>query len=326
MDSVNSSGRYVLVAGINELQNEFNMELSARKLDKERDGTREIREFMFEFFETESFKKIYFQIAKNIADALNLDLSSIALQMLPTARVFRPGKIGTSFHCDYWYGHGAKSHTVWIPLSELNADNTFRVCIQKSEDNLYREIEEKGLYVNIPNEMIVDSSPVLPNPGEAFIFSSKLLHGSPLNTSTCTRLSMDFRLSSSNDATSTKDLANYYHFESGDFILPRHELEGKRLLKYICGGKGKNTFLQHILIEETAKRFKMNVAEQEAEIERFGHPIFKSYLNDKMSSQNIDGLIIASKSILDQESFEFAKRSGKIVWCALENDFITRLD
>jgi hypothetical protein len=245
--------------------------------------------------------------------------------MLPTARVFRPGTIGTSFHCDYWYGHGAESNTIWIPLSDLEADNSFRVCIHKNQDTLYREIEEKGLYVDIPEDIINDSEPVLPKPGQAFVFSSKLLHGSPLNSSTRTRLSMDFRISSTNDPTSTKDLANYYHYGSNGFNLPRHELEGKRLLKYICGGKNKNTYLQHVLIEETAKRYKMNVAEQEAEIERFGHPIFRKYLDGKTSCHKIEGLIIASKSILDDESIDFARKSGLVVWCALENDYLNNL-
>jgi hypothetical protein len=58
-------------------------------------------------------------------------------------------------------------------------------------------------------------------------------------------------------------------------------------------------------------------------VERFGHPIFKAYLDHLAKAKNINGLVIASKNILDAKSIEEAKNQNEIkVYCALENEFL----
>jgi hypothetical protein len=245
--------------------------------------------------------------------------------MLPTPRVFRPGTIGTSYHCDYWYGHGEKSYTVWVPLTIIEEGNTFHVATGVEADEYVQSLEKDKVYQPLPSSLIAAAVPVLPEIGQAFVFNSKVLHGSPLNTSNSTRLSFDFRISSGSDPTSTKDIDNYYHYIDSNYQLPKHELDGARVLKYICGGVGKNTFNQHIIIEAAAKRFNMNVHEQEAEIERLGFPIFGEYVHGKMEKSKLDAMIVASVSILDDVSIKLVKLSNVKVWCALENDFLHKL-
>ncbi len=307
---------------IESIQKIFQRKMLEHGIDKEQSNVRKIREFMFEFFELDDFKNLYFQVALEIMEYAGIPKDNSVLQMLPTPRVFRPGAIGTSYHCDFWYGHGELSHTVWLPLTELEAGNTFKVINTNNPNELYKKLAKEQSYSDFPHELINNAVPVLPKGGEAYVFSSKLLHGSPLNTSNKTRLSFDFRLSPKIDPTSTKDLANYYHYDGLYFALPKHDLDGKRVLKYVCGGKGKNTFIQHIIIEAAAKRFNMNVSEQEAEIERFGYPIFKAYLLHKAQELDLEGLIIASKNILDEEALIFAKGSKLKIWCALENEYL----
>jgi hypothetical protein len=325
MHSSPSSGHYIDIAEVAELQNYFSEKIKQNKLDKDKDSVSKIRQFMFDFFETPSFKKLYFKIAREVICKLPHKTVEIALQQLPTPRVFRPGAIGTSLHCDYWYGHGVQAKTIWIPLSELDELNTFRILKQTNQGNPYQEDETENIHNLDLKEFNSKSEAVLPKFGQAFVFGSKLLHGSPLNTSDRTRLSIDFRISLKGDTTSTKDLANYYQYDGNGFVIVPHGLKNKRLLKYICGGKGKNTLTQHILIEETAKRLDIGVSEQEAEIERFNYPIIRRYLSEKIDSPKIDGIIIASISILDPLIILEAKQSNMPVWCALENDFIKNL-
>lgn len=310
---------------IQDIRAMFNRRMNEEKIDKDDTSVRKIRECMFEFFQTTQFKNAYFSLAAEIIHYLGFPIQSAVLQMLPTPRIFRPGSIGTSYHCDYWYGHGVMSNTVWVPLSEVEEGNTFWVIDSEDEEALYKRMETAGTYDQIPSDLTEYAVPVMPDMAEAFVFSSKLIHGSPVNKTNQTRLSFDFRLSPANDPTSTKDLANYFHYRNETFELPKHDLDGKRVLKYICGGKGKNTYIQHIIIEETARRYNINASEQEAEIERFGHPIFKSYLQDKKTPQKLDGLIIASKNILSEDAIKAARMSKMRVWCALENDYLNNL-
>ena len=277
---------------------------------------------MFEFFQQPEFLIDYMQVAKNAADSVGLLHEDLVLQSVPTPRVFRPEAHGTSFHCDYWYGHGLCSYTTWLPLTPVEPRNSFFVCSEGHEGLLYDELVRTRNFIELEEQLLAVSAPVLPGPGSAFLFHSKVLHGSPKNTSPNTRVSFDFRIGSKSDVTSTKDLANYYHFKDGEFYLPRHILEGKRVLKYICGGEGKNTFAQHAIIEESAKRYNMNISEQEAEIERYGFPMFLAYLTGAMKQKDIDGIIVASKTILDDKTIALVSTSDMPVWCALENKFL----
>jgi hypothetical protein len=262
------------------------------------------------------------QLAKASADLVGLQHDNLVLQSIPTPRVFRPGTHGTSFHCDYWYGHGLEFYTIWLPLTPVEPGNSFFVCTEEYQKSLYEKLENTLKFIELEEEILTFSSPVLPKPGSAFIFNSKVLHGSPTNISSKTRVSFDFRIGHKSDVTSTKDLANYYHFKNGFFYLPKHPLEGARVLKYVCGGKGKNTFAQHAIIEESARHYKMNISEQEAEVERFGFPMLHAYLSGAMSHKKLDGIIIASRTLLDPEIINLASCSKLKVWCALENMFL----
>ena len=80
---------------------------------------------------------------------------------------------------------------------------------------------------------------------------------------------------------------------------------------------------QHVIIEAVAKEYGLTISGQEAELERFGQPIFKEYLNGLAKKKKFNGVVIASKSILDETSIFMAKNNKTIkVYCALENEFL----
>jgi hypothetical protein len=313
---------YLSTDAILDLQKAFNGHMEVSNIDLQRSPVREIKNAMFDYFQQSAFLDRYMLVARNVADSVGLTHSDLVLQSVPTPRIFRPQAHGTSFHCDFWYGHGLSTYTIWLPLTPVEPGNSFFICSEESQELLYEKLVRTRKFTELEEELLEFSAPVLPAPGSAFMFHSKVLHGSPKNTSSKTRVSFDFRIGSKFDKTSTKDLANYYHFKDGEFILPKHKLDGKRVLKYICGGEGKNTFAQHAIIEESAKRYNINISEQEAEIERYGFPMFHAYLTGVMKHKQVDGIIVASQTILDKQALALASASDVPVWCALENKFL----
>jgi hypothetical protein len=290
--------------------------------DYEKVEPNDLRSLIFSFFDLHEFKKGYLNLTRQIAVDLGISLENLVVQTTPTPRVSLPNAHGTSFHCDYWYGHGLKSYTVWTPLSRIESGNTFYVCNEDEQSEYLKLISDIKLFLESEDKLLANSFEVLPDPGSCFVFDSEVMHGSPKNTTLSTRLSFDFRFGEKFDKTSTKDLENYYHWKDGEFFIPEHKLKGKRILKYICGGVNKNTFAQHAIIQESAKRYDLSIVEQEAEIERYGFPMLSAYINGDLASKNIEAIIIASESIFDEKTLYLIKNSDLKVWSALENKFI----
>jgi hypothetical protein len=285
-----------------------------------------LRSLMLDYFKKKEFQENYKQMAISIIKKLQLTPSNYMLQKTPTPRIFRPGDHGTSFHSDYWYGHGEKTITIWTPLSELESGNSFSII---PENQLNEEMTKSlnntfGVASQSQEKILLDlSDAVLPELGQSVAFASKTLHGSPQNTTNKIRISFDCRIAVIDDKTSTKDPETYFQWSNDSFIEMPNKFFGKNYLKYICGGHTKSTLAQHLIIESVVKEYSISISGQEAEVERFGQPIFRAYLANLASTKNIDGLIIASKSILDNESIRAAERDQKIrVYCALENEFI----
>ncbi len=312
---------------ITRLVNNFKVYLSGQGIeDFSKSRHKNLRSLMINYFKTNQFKVDYFEMAQGIIEELGLKLENVLLQKTPTPRIFRPGDHGTSFHSDYWYGHGEKTITVWTPLTDLIEGNSFSIVPNKLLNEDFSRNLEKSYGVasqEIEEELLRMSDPVLINLGESIVFHSKVLHGSPINSTNLIRVSFDFRIADTIDTTSTKDSESYFRWINGGFMSSKNKFTGMNFIKYICGGEHKSTLAQHLLIESVVKEYSISILGQEAEVERFGYPIFIAYLDKLAFEKNIDGLIIASRAILDESSIKFAEKYNKIkVYCALENEFI----
>lgn len=285
-----------------------------------------LRNLMIDYFKTKQFLDDYFLMAEVIAKNLGLNQPNMLLQKIPTPRIFRPSDHGTSFHSDYWYGHGEKTLTVWTPLSDLVHGNSFSIIPSQELNNEVTVELGKSYGVATKDQeknLINISDQVLMSFGESVIFPSKIIHGSPKNSTNYTRVSFDFRIANVADATSTKDSESYFRYLNGFFVETESRFAGLNFIKYICGGAHKNTLAQHLIIESVVKEYKISILGQEAEVERFGYPIFNAYLENLANNKNINGLIIASKAVLDLASIEAAKKCKSIkIYCALEGEFI----
>lgn len=312
---------------ITRLVNNFKVYLSSQEIeDFSKSKHKNLRILMINYFKTNQFKVDYFEMAKVIIEELGLKLENVLLQKTPTPRIFRPGDHGTSFHSDYWYGHGEKTFTVWTPLTDLIEGNSFSIIPNKFLNEDFSINLEKSYGVassEMEEELLSASEPVLINLGESIVFPSSVLHGSPLNSTNLIRVSFDFRIADIFDTTSTKESESYFRWIDGGFMSSKSKFTDMNFIKYICGGEHKSTLAQHLLIESVVKEYSISILGQEAEVERFGYPIFRAYLDKLAFDKNIDGLIIASRAILDESSIKFAENCNKIkVYCALENEFI----
>ena len=73
---------------------------------KSQDSREDKRNYFFNYFAKNDFRKIYENLALELADKFEISEKDFLIQNRPTPRVCSPGAHGTNWHTDYWYGHG----------------------------------------------------------------------------------------------------------------------------------------------------------------------------------------------------------------------------
>ena len=321
---MNKSIPYYKSETISLLRRYFLGELKNFELKK--DNSQKIKSNFFEIFSKPDFLNFYKKLALEISTLCYGDPTDTCVQITPTPRIFFKGSHGTSIHCDYWYGHGESAYTIWVPLKNCLPGATF---YSDHFNTIGYDYKSKNFNITdleyLKKKLSNPKFYILPPEDSCYVFKSNVLHGSTLNKQELTRLSFDFRISKIHDRTSTKDLDNYFHYDKDlkDYKIPIHPFFKKSVLKYICGGHGKNTFAQHVCIDATAKRYGFILVDQEAEIERYGSPIIESLLQDGLKLSNeYSGIVVSSSHILNQNTLNLIKKSEMKVWSALDNTFL----
>jgi len=286
----------------------------------------QLRNDFFEYFKSDVFLEIYQKFAGHINDEYNLTNQKLLFQATPTPRVFIPGGHGTNWHCDYWYGHGENSKTVWVPIKNIVPGSTFS-AVKKFEDNmdLYKHYSEMPeLLAKKFDLMGAETIQVCPTKNAAAIFDSNVLHASIKNMTNLTRLSFDFRFTTNEDETSTKNFNDYLHYSNGKLINPSSARKEVQFLKYICGGRGIDTKSQHMLIEASCKDLELSIVGQEAEIERFDFPMLKLHVGEIQNLTSLySGIVIVSKRLFDDSDvLGLLSRSNITVFFALEQEWL----
>ncbi len=272
----------------------------------------------FEFFNTLEFKRAYFDLSNELIKILSLEKENFLIQKTPTPRIHAPGSNGADIHCDYWYGHGLETKTIWMPLANIKIGNTIRVLNKDDGDKLLKDIENNSRLIDDSDTLYNKSSfDVLPELGSVYIFDSKKLHYSVTNNTKLTRISIDFRIANLHDKSSNKNLSDYYKIDKKLFFTNSKNNTFKKCLKYICGGKNKDTLLQHLIINNYAKRNNITIMDQEAEIERLDYPMIRKHLFSDDLVRNYDCIAIASNSIIPEILSELKniKPKVKIILC-----------
>lgn len=286
---------------ISRLRSSFLKFFKSKKIDLSVSNSVKIRSLFFEFFQTKDFKKDYLKLGLEIQSHFKIPKKFFVLQQNPTPRVFKPGDHGTSLHSDYWYGHGKKFYTVWVPMIGLNKNSSFEMVKSNKENKkIYSLINKKKSLLEKINKINIETFCVLPKSNQAAIFSSKLLHKSTNNLSKNLRISFDFRFGQKNDKSSYKKLQSWYKFQNKK-LVSESNIKKKNFLKYIIDGRKIETSIQHLLIENFAKMYGYEISAQEAEIERFGYPMLKMHCKNiaNKNKRRFKGIIIASETLLD---------------------------
>lgn len=302
----------------NALEEFISFDEVKKVINNKKNTKQKIVKFFNEKIESKKFDKLYKSLIKIVCKTYKLNNKNIWFQKRPTVRVFFENEIGSSYHTDYWYGHGKNTNTIWVPISEINSGNGLRIVdksISYSQGTSLMKLNlgTKNLqkYNNFLNKK---SNEILVKRGEAIVFNSKTIHGSPKNYSNKTRISFDFRFFTGNDFGSK---------EENNFIKVKNGTKNKTLihknnwLKYIIGGKKISTMYQHILLNEFIKNNKLTSNSTEAEIEKLDYPILDSYLYNK----KIKGILIASKDLIPKRYLKFLGKNKfqKKIGFALEN-------
>lgn len=269
----------------------------------------------FEFFDTNSFRRHYYELVKEVVEKLQMEPENVMAQVMPTPRIFTPSMRGTSLHCDHWYGHGRATVTIWVPLTPVKKGNTFR-CLDANDSKILLDLlENKGFDSDVATTYFDQNAfDVLPGENEAHIFNSTIMHSSITNTTSDTRVSMDFRIAERGDTTSSKKNINFIGLGKNDFEPEVSNYSSLKCIKYICGGRKKDTLMQHLMIEDFAKRHNLNIVAQEAEIENMDFPM----LSRSLANENeYDVVLIACRGVVEgfQFNFEPTSKRKKIVFC-----------
>lgn len=303
---------------IGEIQNEFYSFFYEKLSNKHKIDKNDF----FDFLKTHKFQHLYHNLATDIGNKYFKDMEYIVLQPNPTPRIFSEKQHGTSFHTDYLYGHGKKAITIWVPLYGVNKTNSFRFIKNSTDYNINEESLAFDYSEKLEIKLLSMSENILTNQNECVVFSSLEIHGSPKNEGDRTRYSLDFRMSPPYDKTSNKELHTYlYKGKNTNWINPVENWQLYKFLKYICGNKKFTTKSQHILINNIASEYNLNIVAQEAEFERYGNPIFNIFCSGILEKE-FNAIIIASRDVLNKESTIGAKKSKLKIFVANEEKFL----
>ena len=148
--------------------------------------------------------------------------SGLKLQRKPYLRILRPGNTEDSvgIHRDTHYGATNDEWVLWVPLtsavnggelgilpgSHLKSDEDYPWTQEPNPDVKQGSLKHWLGYMYAPKKMGKEvEGQCIPIPckvGEAILFNAACVHGSKLNTSSWTRVSIDMRLADKNKPTS----------------------------------------------------------------------------------------------------------------------------
>jgi sporadic carbohydrate cluster protein (TIGR04323 family) len=159
----------------------------------------------------------------------------VAVQRFMNVRIMLPTtpELFFPYHTGLLYGHGIASRSIWMPFTDVTADEDLTrsmqiIPIKKSRELAKQAIAEKLDMAQMTKLFAQHSHQIKAGPGSCCLFSQEHIHGSGRpNTTGKTRVSMDFRIAEGiyGDLLGRKIPAGYFH------IIPDTEEEEERLSK-----------------------------------------------------------------------------------------------
>ena len=125
----------------------------------------------------------------------------VAVQRFHNVRIMLPNKPEGifPFHTGLLYGHGPASRSLWLPLTDVTADEDYTASMQildieRSRELIQEAVDRKLTVPEMSEHFRKDSWPLKCGPGILCFFGQENIHGNFVNVTGKTRVSIDFRL------------------------------------------------------------------------------------------------------------------------------------
>lgn len=200
----------------------------------------------------------------------------VGVQRFLNVRIMQPSKPQSifPFHTGLLYGHGPASRSVWMPLTDVRADEDYTASMQiiglKRSRELVQYAMDHRLTIDEMTETFGNESwPLKTGPGGVVFFTQENIHGNFVNTTGKTRISIDFRIAEAKygDLLARKIAGGYFEIipdtaeqEQQATIKPADVgfINGKPNVIYLAnatpGTDGAPVHLQRYMVLEYCKR------------------------------------------------------------------------
>lgn len=125
----------------------------------------------------------------------------VAVQRFLNVRIMQPAKPQGifPFHTGLLYGHGPASRSIWMPMTDVSADEDMTASMQilglKRSRELVQEAMDKRYTIDQMTERFgAESWPLKTGPGGVCFFTQENIHGNFVNVTGKSRVSIDFRI------------------------------------------------------------------------------------------------------------------------------------
>lgn len=283
-----------------------------------------------EIIRTQEFDRIF----NLILDDLEVIFGPIAYQSLPTFRIQLNNNRSEHFHTDeISSGHPDEIINVWIPITDLNSDNTLYIVDDEDVSlKLKHEFTSERKSISWLNSRAMSyAKPWIGNYGDILFFDNNMLHGTIVNRSGIARASIDFRIlpNYNNAKMNTKILGLDYLIRSNDNtsnnVKDDSVMKPAISLIYTNGDASHLSHpVQRAIINNYAKKNNFQIIRETAEWQTPHYPVIEEILE---TLQDMPILLCTEKSyqingVFSEEYVRLENKmknhSGSIYFC-LEN-------
>lgn len=128
----------------------------------------------------------------------------VGVQRFLNVRIMQPAKPQGifPFHTGLLYGHGPASRSIWMPMTDVSAEENYTASMQiiglkRSRELVQEAIDKRYTIDGMTERFGAESWPLKMGPGNVCFFTQENIHGNFVNVTGKTRVSIDFRIAES---------------------------------------------------------------------------------------------------------------------------------
>lgn len=249
-------------------------ELSQLHTVAEAVGSEALYAQFYDFMDRAEWRRVYGEYIKECV--LPLFNVPMRYQRKPGVRIQLPSGKTVQYHTDEWYGHGPDVINCWLPLTDAYGTNTLQVAALADSVCEVKRLEAQQLSMSEMNDHLAAFvKPVETSYGHTFIFNAQCVHGTVPNTTSVTRVSIDFRLLPEGGDGGSKSLSEYYEEAVPSRSVPASEAQALKATAYIYPRYGFTRYIspanQRLVVSAFARARSVELVAEETEIKTMAH-------------------------------------------------------